>query len=283
MAVKTFACTEDIRLNKFISIQMPSLPYFAFNKLLRRKDIKVNGKRISENIILKAGDTVTVYADEYNERRSQNIKIIFEDEYVLIADKNDGITSEELFESLKCSDKELYFVHRLDRNTKGLIVFAKNTNSYNELLIAFKNRTVEKIYKACVYGKMPQDSDLLTAYIFTDKKKALSLISDIKLKNYSEIKTYYKVENYDAKTNASIISVKLITGKTHQIRAHFAHIGHFIIGDGKYGNNEINRSFKFNSQKLIAYSLKFNFSKKSTLCYLNNKEFNSNFDIGGEL
>ena len=278
--VKTFTVCEDIRLDKFISRQMPSLPYFAFNKLLRRKDVKVNGKRTGENIFLKAGDTVAVYADEDNEKRARNIEIIFGDENVLIADKKDGITSEELFESLKESYKELYFVHRLDRNTSGLIIFAKNANAYNELLNAFKKKTVEKLYKARVYGQMPQKSELLTAYIFTDKKKALSLISDVKLKNYTEIKTRYSVESYDFKTNTSVITVKLITGKTHQIRAHLAHTGHFVIGDGKYGSNEINKSFKLSSQQLTAHSLKFNFNEKSPLYYLNGKEFKSKYNIG---
>lgn len=162
--------------------------------------------------------------------------------------------------------------HRLDRNTTGLIVFAKNNISLNILLEKFKNREIEKHYLAEVYGIPKTKKQTLTAYLFKDNKKSMVYISDTPKKGYVKIITSYEVIKENKTSNISLLDVTLHTGKTHQIRAHLAHISLPIIGDGKYGINEINKKFKSKTQKLSAYKLIFNFKTDSgILNYLNKK------------
>ena len=119
---------------------------------------------------------------------------------------------------------------------------------------------------------MPKTEETLKAYLFKDNKKSLVYISDIPKKGYLEIITKYKVLSVDKANNTSVLDIELITGRTHQIRAHLAHIGHPIIGDGKYGINEVNRKFKCKYQQLENYKMQFNFTTDAeTLNYLKNK------------
>ena len=115
----------------------------------------------------------------------------------------------------------------------GLVLFAKNEISLNILLEKFKTREIDKYYKAHVYGILPKKQDKLEAYLFKDTKKSLVYISDTPKKGYQKIITFYKVLKEDNKNNTSILDIKLETGRTHQIRAHLAHIGFPIIGDRK--------------------------------------------------
>ena len=169
--------------------------------------------------------------------------------------------------------------HRLDRNTNGLVIFAKNQESLDILLEKFKHHEMEKHYLALVYGIPKKDTQILQAYLFKDRKKSQVYISDEPKKGYSKIITSYTVlEKYP--DNTSLLDVEIQTGKTHQIRAHLSHIGLPIIGDGKYGNYEINKKFNCKTQKLISYKLKFNFKEDSgILNYLNNKTFCKRTDL----
>ena len=134
--------------------------------------------------------------------------------------------------------------HRLDRNTSGLTLFAKNQQSQNILFEKFKNHEIEKHYICRVYGIPKEKHKILTAYLFKDTKKSMVYIKDSPKKGYQNIITEYTVISTNLSDNTSILEVILHTGRTHQIRAHLAHIGYPIIGDGKYGINEINKKFK---------------------------------------
>ena len=170
--------------------------------------------------------------------------------------------------------------HRLDRNTFGLVLFAKNKASLEILLDKFKNKEIEKHYLAYVYGIPNKKQDRLEAYLFKDTKKSLVYISDDFKKGYQKIVTSYIVLKSNLQSNTSVLDVKLETGKTHQIRAHLAHIGLPIIGDGKYGINSVNTTFGYKTQILCSYKLKFNFTNDSNILnYLNKKEFKIKYNI----
>lgn len=274
------------KLQTFLTFNFPSLSTSLFHKTLRKKDIKINDIRVNENVILSTGDNVKLYIsdDILFPNLNKIINIIYEDENIVIANKPVGIEVVSANLSLTALLKKqlnLSFLepcHRLDRNTTGLILFAKNSRSLDILLNKFRNHEIEKHYLATVYGIPDAKKQTLKAYLFKDNKKSLVYISDVPKKGYVPIITKYTVLNTNNAKNCSLLDIELLTGKTHQIRAHLAHIGHPIIGDGKYGKNEINKKFGFKTQKLCSYKLKFNFLEDaSILNYLNNKTFSLSY------
>ncbi len=248
--------------------EIPELGYGAIRKILREKDVKVNGKRVNEDVKVAAGDEITVY---YRERDVKPLyDAVYEDDNILIVNKYKKITSDALFEKL-CATKPLYYIHRLDRNTSGLIVFAKNEESEKELLQGFKDRAFDKYYLATVYGVPDKKQATLTAYLKKDEKESKVKIYDSETKGAVKIITEYKV--LKSSGNTSVLEVKLVTGKTHQIRAHLAHVGHFVLGDGKYGVESINKKYKKDGQELTAYKITFRFKEGDKLYYLSGKTF----------
>ena len=207
--------------------------------------------------------------------------ILYEDENILIVNKPadlETVSPNSAHFTLTTILNEKYsFIspcHRLDRNTMGLTIFAKNETSLGILLDKFKNREINKIYQCVVAGILPKRSDTLEAYLFKDNKKSKVYISDNKKEKYQKIITSYKVLSENKEKYISLLEVTLHTGKTHQIRAHLSHIGHPIIGDGKYGRNEINNQFKAKKQLLCSCKLCFKFSSPSgVLEYLNGESF----------
>lgn len=263
----------------YLLYKFPNLKQNTLYKALRKKDIRINNNRINDNEIIYTGDEIKIFiSDDFLFLSNINLDIVFEDKNILIINKPSGIevTGENSLTS-KCENYIQGFVkpcHRLDRNTSGLVLFAKNEQALEILLEKFKNREIDKYYTATVYGILSKKQDKLEAYLFKDTKKSLVYISDFPKKGYQKIITSYKVIKEDKKNNTSVLDIKLETGRTHQIRAHLAHIGFPIIGDGKYGINEINKKFKQKTQLLCSYRLKFNFSTPSgCLEYLNGTVF----------
>ncbi len=246
---------------------------FFWSRLLKDREIKVNGKRVDRDIPIYKGDTVSYYLTAKQAEKPAYYKV-FEDENILIIDKESGVNSEAVYAALT-REGEYYFIHRLDRNTKGLMAFARTENAERELKKAFKERSVEKVYHALCFGVFPKGRDTLTAYLKKDAEKSLVKVYDGQVKDSEKIITEYRVLSVcEGKTKAEIT---LHTGKTHQIRAHLAHIGCPIVGDMKYGDCQRNREENATRQCLVAKRLSF--ATGGELAYLGGKEWVSRFEL----
>lgn len=291
------------RLDKFITKSVPLLPQTLLYKYIRIKRIKVNGKRAEISTRLQEGDIVEMYInDEFFEaapqkydflKASKNINIVYEDENIILCDKKAGVLchpddreyTDTLINRIKRylyekgefnPDSESSFVpalvNRIDRNTGGIVIAAKNAESLRILNQKMKDRELHKFYLCIVHGKPKIKSGILDGYLLKDESKNLVKISDNKLKDSKEIRTKYYV--LESKNDLSLIEVELLTGRTHQIRAHFASIGHPLLGDGKYGTNAQNKKYGYKKQCLYSYKLVFDFSTDAGILeYLNKKEF----------
>ncbi len=267
--MKSFIAQKTGKLSRLALQNIEDLSYSLLLKSIRKKDVKVNGKRVGQDVTLKVGDLVEVY---FACVKQDKYTTIYKDENVLIVYKKSGYLSESVFADISEKYSSAKFIHRLDRNTDGIMVFALNSDAESELLKGFKARTIDKKYHAQVMGVPKQKEAILTAYLLKDKDASLVKIYAQKCDGAVEIKTGYKV--LEERGDSALLEVVLYTGKTHQIRAHLAFIGHPIIGDGKYGDFEFNKLKNQTRQMLTATELTFHFSKDSCLSYLDGKTFN---------
>lgn len=293
------------RLDKFIQKSVPRLPQSMMYKAIRNKRIKINGKRAEISTRLQTGDTVQMYInDEFFDTDVETefmaapaiLDIVYEDENIILIDKKNGLvvhednenTVDTLINRLKHylyekgeykPEEENSFApslcNRLDRNTGGIVIAAKNAESLRILNQKIKDRELEKYYLCITVGVPPKKKDTITAYLEKNSDDNTVKVTDRKTDKNKTIITTYKV--LKTKENLALLEIKLDTGRTHQIRAHMAHIGCPLLGDGKYGINKVNKEYKIKTQALYSYKLKFTFETDSgCLEYLNGKEFRVN-------
>lgn len=276
---------KKIHLSNYIFKTFPNLSKGKFFKSLRNKDIKINEKRVNKDIILNDKDEIKLYiSDNILFNLPQKLDYIYDDQNIAIIFKLQGILSndetknsdEPTLESLVKKENPNYIIcHRLDRNTAGLVIFAKNDIAYASILSGFKNNSIIKEYIAYVSGSnFKNKEETLNQYISLNKKDGISKIYEKNNEKNSlkSITTSYEVIYTNTKRDYSILKVFIHNGKTHQIRAVLSNISHPIIGDSKYGKNEINKKFNKYRQLLFAVKYKFNFDSSSKLSYLNNKD-----------
>lgn len=270
---------HEKKLNKVILEELSNINYPTFCKLLRKKDIKINGKRVNKDILVYENDKIEIYLPKELEDIKINLDKVYEDENILVINKPANIEvtgTNSLTELINKQYTNCEFkpqpCHRIDRNTTGLVMFAKNEETLRILLEKFKKHEIEKHYLALIYGIPNKKEERLEAYLFKDQKKSQVYISDTFKKGYQKIITKYTILE-KREDNTALLDVEIETGRTHQIRAHLSHIGYPIVGDGKYGKNEINKQFSKKHQMLCSYKLKFNFLTESgILSYLKGKE-----------
>lgn len=289
------------RVDKFLSKAVKRLPTPLMYKYIRLKRIKLNSKRCENKTRLEEGDILTLYInDEFFDSAKEtdfltaptSLDIVYEDKNIIIVNKKTGLvvhedndnTSDTLINRIKRylyekgeyePEKEMSFApslcNRIDRNTEGLVICAKNAESLRIMNQKIKDREIKKKYRCVCVGNFKNKSDEIFAYLIKDEENNKVRIYDKPVENSKKIITRYTV--LKQKGELSLLEIDLITGRTHQIRAHMAYIGHPLLGDGKYGENSINKKYSVKTQALCSYSIKFEFTTDSGILeYLNGKE-----------
>lgn len=292
------------RLDKFLSKRFKTMPKSLMYKYIRTKYIKLNGKRCDISSQLCEGDILTLYIkDEFFEKEPKesydfekaptDLNILYEDENIILLDKKPGILVHQdesyHFDSLVSRLQHYLYkkgeynpkdensfspalANRIDRNTGGIVIGAKNAESLRILNEKIKNREIKKFYLCLVFGRLKRKSALLQDYLVKDERKNKVTVFRNEVPNSKIIKTKYTV--LDENDKFSLLEVELLTGRTHQIRAHLASIGNPLCGDVKYGGEKRNKPIGLKRQALYSYKLKFDFEGDSgILSYLNGREF----------
>lgn len=288
------------RLDKYLTKAVRLLPQSLLYKYLRLKRIKVNGKKSEIRYRLQEGDVVELYInDEFFSEKvpdflaaPSEVRVVYEDGNILLADKPQGLivhedqgeTVDTLINRVKHylykkggydPSKEASFApalcNRIDRNTGGIVIVAKNAEALRILNEAIREREIEKFYLCLVKGVPEPKEATLIHYHRKDAAENKAVIYDHPRPDTKTMITKYKV--LETNGRFSLVEVELKTGRTHQIRAHMAYIGHPLVGDGKYGSNGVEKKKGFDCQALYSYKLRFAFREEHALSYLNGKTF----------
>ncbi|MCH5298669.1 MAG: RluA family pseudouridine synthase [Ruminococcus sp.] len=295
------------RLDKFLSKRFRTMPKSLMYKYIRTKYIKLNGKKCDKADFIKAGDVLTLYIkDEFFKENPERdyeflkapdkLDVLYEDENIILIDKKPGlIVHQDKNYHFDClvfrlqhylykkgeylPDEDRAFspalVNRIDRNTGGIVIAAKNAESLRILNSMMKNREIEKYYLCLLCGKPKHDSGIMEDYLVKNNSTNTVKIFKKPVENSKVIKTEYTLLDFNGRV--SLAEIKLHTGRTHQIRAHMAFIGCPLVGDSKYGKGKKNFINGSKWQALYSYKLKFNFENNpGKLSYLNGKEFEVN-------
>ena len=291
------------RLDKFLSKALPDLPKSLLYKSVRTKKIKVNRRRAEIGQLLAAGDTLQLFlSDEFFGRTEDpvpmlaslrpNIKVLYEDENILLLNKPSGVSVHE--DTLNRTNNLLVHMqaylyqkgeydprseqsfapalcNRIDRNTAGIVIAAKNAEALRVMNEKIRGREIDKGYLLAVHGAPSPGEATLSAFLvrYEDEKRVRVFDREPK-EGGLRILTKYKTLATEG--GLSLLYVELLTGRTHQIRAHMAHIGHPLLGDGKYGISEKDRARGYSHQALVSFRLTFSFRGEGTvLDYLNGK------------
>ena len=293
------------RIDKFLTKKYKSLPFSMMYKLIRKKKITVNRKRIHEDHMLSEGDRILIFApdDLFDENKTRplgdmrsDVCVVYEDENVLIADKPSGLlvhsdeaeSGDTLIDRIRAylykngeydPDSEQSFApslcNRIDRNTQGLVIAAKNAVALRSMNGIIRSRQAEKTYLAAIHGLTDAPSGVIRLYLEKDGNTNTVRVKDSRRSGETKTAvTEYKTVAVNRDKTLSLMEIKLVTGRTHQIRASFAHIGHPLLGDGKYAVNKADREMGYSSQALCSYSLTFKgIPAEDPLSYLNGKTF----------
>ena len=292
------------RLDRFLSKAVPLLPDSLMQKYIRLKRIKCNGKPVKRDYRLNAGDLLALYInDEFFEVPQENnawlkvgnpkLNIVYEDENLLLVDKKPGVLCHSdgswdyhtlisniqayLARSGEWKPKEENsftpaLCNRIDRNTGGIVIAAKNAETLRVINQKIKDREIAKYYLCVVIGKPRPDSGLLENELFKDAVKNTVFVKSRAEPGSRTAKTEYRV--LQSRDHLSLVECHLLTGRTHQIRVQMAHAGWPLLGDGKYGREEVNRIYHEHGQALYSWRLVFEFPTFSEhLEYLRGKEF----------
>lgn len=292
------------RLDKFLSKAVKGLPTSMMYKYIRLKKIKVNRARTEPGYLLREGDELQLFIrDEFFETPERDVdalyrivpklEIVYEDDNLLLLNKRPGVLVHEdsgagentliLHVKAYLAQKGEYdpraersfapaLCNRIDRNTGGIVIAAKNADALREMNERIRQDEVGKFYYCVAHGRMPRREDTLHGYLKKNAADNLVEVADDERPGWKEIITKYRV--LDERNGLSLLEVELVTGRTHQIRAHLAHIGHPLLGDGKYGVNRADRERGYKYQALYAHRLVFRpCGRGGLLDYLDGKSF----------
>lgn len=262
---------KSVKLGKYLSQLLPGLQFSSFRRMLSDGRIAVNGKRVKKEVFINPGDEIKIFSEDGIP--SFKSERLYEDDDVMIAVKPRG-TETRLFAKLVSAESgaEYIPVHRLDTNTRGILIFAKNEKAFEDAVSLFRSSSIEKYYVALLGGVIEKEG-VFNAFLKKDSEKGSVEISDAPQKGFVPIKTGIRpIGIRDGELTYA--EIRLYTGKTHQIRAHAAHLGHPVLGDTKYGDFDLNRLMRAKRQYLTAYKLVFgNIPKGNRLSRLGGKKF----------